>query len=41
MDGIAGRNLGIVTAAVSVIPALGGFCWLVYLTYGGIVKFKE
>jgi hypothetical protein len=41
MDGIAGRNLGIITAALTLIPAIGGLGWLIYLTYGAIVKCNK
>jgi hypothetical protein len=41
MDGIAGRNLGIITTSVTLIPAIGGLGWLLYLTYGGIAKFNK
>lgn len=41
MSGIAGKNLGIITVVVTIIPGFIGLGWLVYLTYGGIVKFKK
>jgi hypothetical protein len=41
VNGIAGRNLGIVTIVVSLVAAAGGFGWLGYLTIGGVAKWRK
>lgn len=41
MNGIAGRNLGIVTVCVTLIAGIVGLVWLIYLTFLGVLKYKK
>jgi hypothetical protein len=41
MNGIAGRNLGIATVSVTMLAAIVGLVWLIYLTFLGMIKYKK
>lgn len=41
IDEIAGHYVAIFAAAFTILGTIVGLIWLIYLTYGGILKYKK
>lgn len=41
LEGLSGHNLGIAAAAFTLVGAVVGLFWLLYLTYGAVDKFRN